>query len=520
MRDHTTIAQEINLMQDLLLNPAAIFPDKAAILQLEGSWSFGRLLKRARQYAKALQISRVSPGEPVGILMENSPEYVAAYFGIFLSGGVAVPLDCKAQPQILADIFSGAGLVRLLASEPQLHIVTKILKFPQLLRWIVSSSTATKFQLGLEYLNVDMLQESSLDARCDPQQPAIINYTSGSSGRPKGVTLSHHAILSNTRSIIAYLELTPEDRVMQILPFFYCYGASLLHTHFMVGASVVIDNRFLYPGAVLSNMKETHCTGFAGVPSTFHTLATKCELKGAQFPQLRYVTQAGGRLAPDLVDTIRSAIAPARLFVMYGQTEASARLTYLPPERWIDKRGSVGKAIPGVTLKVADETGNELPQGDSGEVWVTGENIMTGYWNRPDETAQVLVDGWLRTGDLGHMDQEGFLFIDGRVNSIIKSSGYRVSPYEVEEVLYRHPAVNEAAVFGIPDPQLGEQIAAVLSVKNGQSTSVTELTKHCKTNLPSYKVPRRLVLVPELPKSASGKLQREILRQLLEQSGT
>ena len=306
---------------------------------------------------------------------------------------------------------------------------------------------------------------------------------------------------------------------MQILPFSYCYGASLLHTHFLAGGSVVIDNRFLYPSAVIENMKQTRCTGFAGVPSTFHTLATKCNLKKNVYPGLRYMTQAGGPMKPELVDTIREAIDPAQLFIMYGQTEATARLTFLDPSRWGDKRGSVGKPIPGVLLRIVSEEGEILPAGSVGEIWVSGENLMTGYWQKPEETQQVLKDGWLRTGDLGVQDQEGFLYIKGRLRDFIKSSGYRVSPQEIEEVLSRHPAVSECFVVGVPDEQLGERIAAVVSLKHGMELGQGELLHHCKTSLAPHKIPRQVTFLPEIPKSSSGKVQREsLLRHLVSSS--
>jgi len=516
MLEHASIAPKMTLMQDLLLYPAAQSPERTALMTLDENWDFGRLLHRARQYSQALDASGLANGDRVGLLMENGPQYVSAYFGTFLAGGVAVPLDYKSQSEKLAAILRDCHVRRLVIAPLQVPNVVGILEHKQHLTWIISPSELGVRSDGIKCLSVDAIEGMPINIRQDHSSPAVINYTSGSSGLPKGVTMSHRAILANTRSIVSYLELNADDRVMQILPFFYCYGASLLHTHFMVGGSVAIDNRFIYPSSVLSNMEKSGCTGFAGVPSTFHTLSTKCDLSKLRNSKLRYMTQAGGRMDPQLVDVIRSAIAPSRFFVMYGQTEASSRLTFLQPERWIDKRGSVGKPIPGVSIKIGTESGRELPCGSVGEIWAQGENLMTEYWGNADETARVLVDGWLRTGDLGRIDEEGFLFIEGRVKGIIKSRGYRISPSEVEDVLGRHPAVYEAAVMGIPDSQDGEQVSAVLSLKQGASASETELAKHCRMFLPAYKIPRRFVLVPELPKSASGKLQRESLLTLFQ----
>lgn len=497
-------------MQDLLLRSASHAPASAAVESLDQTWSYERLLNRSRQYAQTLARAGLSHGDRVALLLENGPEYVAGYFGIFLAGAVAVPLDIKAQPAWLNTVMADCE-VKVLITSPQQ--VSKI-RAPQLCYVITPAPSLTPVPPQTRLLDVDSNAGLEIDVRRDPSSPAVINYTSGSSGQPKGVVMSHRAILANTRSIVAYLDLGSADRVMQILPFSYCYGASLLHTHFLVGGAVVIDNRFQYPSSVLERLRKSGCTGFAGVPTTFHTLTTRCALRGSDYPHLRYVTQAGGRMDPELVDTVREAIAPARLFVMYGQTEASARLTYLDPEHWHERRGSAGRPIPGVSLKIILEDGSEGSAGMTGEIWARGENLMSGYWHRPSETNEVLVDGWLRTGDFGYLDEGGFLYIEGRVRDLIKCHGYRISPSEVEDVVMLHPAVHEAAVLGLPDPHSGEMVSAVLALKPGASLSAEELQLHCRQILPPVKVPRRIVTVGHLPRSSSGKLQKEALVKL------
>ncbi len=503
------------LGQDILLQSARSFSSRSALVTLEANWDFGQVLERAQCYAGAFGITELCPGERVALLMENGPEYVAAYFGILLSGGVAVPLDCRARPEALAAILNDCGVHRWAVSASQALAARKVLAAETPVRWTLVPEDRINLTGRVKIIRVSQVKPNEADVRTDSATPAVINYTSGSSGCPKGVTISHRALVANTRSIVASLDLTHEDRVMQVLPFSYCYGASLLHTHFMVGGSITIDNRFLYPSAVMANLAQSRCTGFAGVPATFHTLVTKCDLRSSNFPHLRYMTQAGGRLEPDLVDTVRKLIAPARFYVMYGQTEASARLTCLDPARE-EKRGSVGRPIAGVSLKVASDQGDELAIGTIGEVWVRGANLMTGYWNRPDESSQVLKEGWLRTGDLGRVDQDGFLFIEGRLKEIIKANGYRISPREIEEALSRHPAVNETVVLGVPDSKAGEMIVAVVSLEMGSRPTESELLAHCKRTLADHKVPQRVVLVKDIPKSAAGKVQREEVLKLLE----
>ncbi len=261
---------------------------------------------------------------------------------------------------------------------------------------------------------VSLPEALDTEAKTNPGVPLIeqdiasIVYTSGSTGKPRGATLSHLNIVSNTRSIVEYLELTPDDRIMVVLPFHYIYGKSLLNTHFFVGGSVVIDNRFLYPAAVLQTMREQSVTGFAGVPSTFTMLLNRSILKDAEVPDLRYLTQAGGAMAPAVQKEVVKAFAPAKLYVMYGATEASARLSYLDPKDLPRKWGSIGKAIPEVELFVADEHGHPLGPGKEGEIVARGPNIMQGYWGQPEETKRVLRNGLYFTGRYRGHGRRGF----------------------------------------------------------------------------------------------------------------
>ncbi len=513
--DYRSISPEIILLQDLILHNADRCPDKAAIITPVDERSFGEVLSKARQYAACLMNLGLKRNGRVAILMENGFDYISAYFGSHLAGAIAVPLDYKATLQ--------AQLKCLLDSEATFLVISS--KFSSMASQIFQSnlfpisviSAGKSFDDSSKaFFVVEDYPSKEINVRPNSESPCVINYTSGSLGKPKGVVLSHRAILENTRSIVNYLGLSAMDRVMQILPFSYCYGASLLHTHFMVGGSLAIDNRFMYPSVVLAFMKEKDCTGLAGVPSTFHTIVSRCHIKGIDYPALRYATQAGGRMDPDFTDRVREALAPVPLYVMYGQTEASARLTFLDPAFGKRKKGSAGRPIPGVKLKIVSETGMELPPGETGEIWVQGQNIMDGYWNNPEETAKVLENGWLKTGDLGYQDNEGFLYVQGRSKEIIKSKGYRIHPSEIEGTLLQIPQVLEAAVVGIPDPDEGEAIAAVISTNWDTIKAESEVRSYCRAHLPPFKIPKYLLNVKELPKSASGKVRREELMSLFE----
>jgi acyl-CoA synthetase (AMP-forming)/AMP-acid ligase II len=346
--------------------------------------------------------------------------------------------------------------------------------------------------------------------------PAVVLYTSGSTGTPRGVVQTYRNIAANSRSIVEYLGLGATDRVMAILPFYYCYGRSLLQTHLLAGGSVFYDPRFMYPRVVAEAIGAEGCTGFAGVPMTFEIIRREVDLATVKMPRLRYLTQAGGPMRPDTIAWARQAFAPAKLFVMYGQTEATARLAYLPPERAEEKHGSIGIAIPGVELEVVDEAGAKLPAGEVGHLVARGENVTPGYLGAPEDTAAILHDGWLWTGDLARRDEDGYLFIAGRAKEMVKVGGFRVSPLEIENLVLEHPAVKEAAVVGVPDPLQGEVVVAFVVPRPAAPFDAQGLRRFCRERLPAYKVPARVEVVEAIPRNPSGKpLKAELAARAL-----
>jgi long-chain acyl-CoA synthetase len=340
------------------------------------------------------------------------------------------------------------------------------------------------------------------------QQPALLVYTSGSTGSPRAVVQTHKNLAANTRAIVRYLGLTRADRACLVLPLFYCYGKSVLLTHLYAGASVYIDHRFMYPRVVLEAMAAEQCTGFAGVPLTFELLKRQVDVRFVPMPHLRYVTQAGGAMHPDTVDWVREAFRPAQLIVMYGQTEATARITYLPPDRAADKRGSVGRPVDGLVLKIVDDAGTALPAGSTGHLWVSGDSVTPGYFEAAEETSRISRNGWLVTGDLGYLDDEGFLFLTGRTKEILKLGGHRVSAKEIEEAIARHPALMEVAVTGTTDPLAGEAAVAFVVKRPGAELAEDDVRRWAREHLAAYKVPRDVVFLEALPRTANGKIAR------------
>ena len=280
----------------------------------------------------------------------------------------------------------------------------------------------------------------------DPDADAVLMFTSGTTSRPKAVRVTHGNIQANTDSIIKFLELRSDDRVLVILPFFYCYGASLLHTHLRCGGRVVLCNSFVFPETALDLLEREECTVLAGVPSSFQLLLRASTFTQRALPSLRLIQQAGGKLPPVLIEELLAAKPTAKLFVMYGQTEATARLSYLPPDKLPDKPGSIGKGIPGVELRVLDENGEPVPPGERGEIYATGANISPGYYDDPEGSAAKFTPYGLRTGDLAVVDEDGYIFIVDRRDDFIKSWGHRISSQEVEAAALRMEQLVSAAV--------------------------------------------------------------------------
>ena len=324
--------------------------------------------------------------------------------------------------------------------------------------------------------------------------------------------LSHANLVSNMRSIAAYLQLRPADRMMVVLPFHYIYGRSLLYTHLLSGGSLVIDNRFAFPAAVLNTMGEQQVTCFAGVPSTFSILLRKTDLRRRRFPHLRFLTQAGGSMAPTLQEEVARTFHPAKLYIMYGSTEAAPRLTYLDPDLLASKLGSIGHAIPGVEVIIADENGQRLPPRVTGELAARGPNIMLGYWKDAPSTAAVLRHGYYFTGDLGYEDEDGFIFLTGRARDIIKTGGNRVSAKEIEDRVAEIEEVAEVAVIGVPDEILGEAVK-IFIVSQDVSLNEQRVRAHLQRRLALFKQPKFVTFVDSLPKNQAGKILKSVLRE-------
>jgi acyl-CoA synthetase (AMP-forming)/AMP-acid ligase II len=322
--------------------------------------------------------------------------------------------------------------------------------------------------------------------------------------------VSHGNLVANTEAIIRSQRLGTDERAMLILPVSYCFGASLLHTHLYQGGSIVFDRRFMFPDKVLQSVAQFECTTFAGVPTVYNVLLRRSNFGGIPTPRLRRFLQAGGGLAPQRINEVRAAFPSTEFYVMYGQTEATARISCLAPECWEEKAGSVGKPLDNLEVLVVDEQGNALPKGQVGELLVRGPSICSGYWNDPDETLRMFRDGWLRTGDLAREDEEGYLWIEGRKKAFLKIRGTRVSFAEVEERVAAISGVFECGACAVDHPEAGEALVLFI-VPERESTFAAEAIRR---HLPAFWAVDAIRLVAELPKTSTGKIARSALPAL------
>lgn len=504
----------MSLVHHFLEHSAELYPDKIAVIHEKNRTEYSLVNRLANQLAHSLLKSGVRPGDRIAILCENSLEYIFCYYGILKAGGIAVPLNTDLRPDGLAEL--------LRELEPKVFIVSskcervaRSLKLSQfrISRLIVMnsspSSPSVTYHVASLYEELSHQPDDNPGLTIDPGSCAAIIYTSGSAGKPKGAMLSHANIVANTRAIVGYLKLAPSDVQMVVLPFFYVMGKSLLNTHFAVGGSVVLNNKFAYTASVIKQIAEEGVTGFSGVPSTYAHLLFKSPL--AQYrdklPSLRYCSQAGGHMPRHIkLELLRILPRHTKLVVMYGATEASARLTYVPPGRLKSKIDSIGKPISGVTIDVLSPEGKVLEPGETGELVARGDNIMLGYYRDEEATKKALDRHGYHTGDQGYRDDEGFLYVTGRKDEQIKVGGHRINPREIEDAIIESGLAIESIVFTDPDSLMKDKLVGLAVPIRQAADTARNILAYCHQKLAKYKVPESLLLVDAIPQNSSGKL--------------
>ena len=471
---------------------AASRPDHTAVVAGGKRLSYGELDRRVAGLATGLHGLGVQRGDRVAVVLRNSADAAIAIYGILRAGAAFVPLNPTAKEAKLAYLVEHSG-------------ATAVICEPDVTQRIPASVpvVTTGDQLDRLYaLDPEPFEEVG------PEDLASIIYTSGSTGVPKGVVFGHRNMHFVAGSIVEYLGLGADDRILCVLPLSHTYGLYHLIMAVRLGATVVLQHGITFPGTVVAALVDERITVLPGVPTVWQVLVSLDGLAERPLPDLRVLTNAGAALSVARLQEVRRTFPGATFFSMYGQTECK-RVCYLPPEQLDARPGSVGIAIPGTEAWV------DAPQGEVGELLIRGEHVMQGYWRDPEATAaRVRPDGVLRSGDLFRADEEGFLHFVARMDDIIKTRGEKVAPKEVEEVLYRLEGIHEAAVIGVEDERLGQAVVAHVSPAEGVELDVRAIKRHCALNLEDFMVPRDVVVHPALPKMDNGKLDKLALASL------
>jgi acyl-CoA ligase (AMP-forming) (exosortase A-associated) len=528
------MTHEASLLHELPLAAAARSPHTVALRDDAAALSYSEMADEIGRFAAGLAELGVKRGERVGIFLDKRVETVIASFGAPAHGAVFVPINPLLKAEQVGYILRDCNVRVLVTSRERFALLSDSLAdCPDLAHAVVvgaPSPAPTSASDRIELTTWSALLDAPPRASHRVIDTDIVGilYTSGSTGKPKGVVLSHRNMVAGAKSVASYLENRSDDVLLAALPLSFDAGFSQLTTAFHAGASVVLLN-YLLPKDVVRAVATHHITGLTAVPPLWIQLS-QVRWPDAASQHLRYFANTGGRMPLETLKVLRVLMPRAKPYLMYGLTEAF-RATYLPPEQ-VDRRpDSIGKAIPNSEILVLRPDGTPCDPGEPGELVQRGALVAQGYWNDPEKTAErfrplpgreqghVMDEIAVFSGDTVRKDEDGFLYFIGRRDEMIKSSGYRISPSEVEEVLYATQLVGECAVFGLPDPAIGESVAAVVTARDGQALDTSGLLSQCREKLPAYMVPGLIQLrTGPLPRNANGKIDRKSIAAEMRES--
>src|SRR5438105_67145 len=476
------------------------FTDRAAILFEGRTLTYRELDETSNRVANALTGLGIHRGDRVAIYLPNIPEFAIVYYGILKVGAIAVSINAIFKQDEVDFILNDSGS-RLLFTTSDLAAQLERIECSALERVITVDRSLA-----------DLVAKGSAQARVaemEATDPALLLYTSGTTGFPKGATLSHGNVVSNTWSTVHHAGYRPEDRLVLFLPLFHVFGQNfIMNAAFLAGSTLVLHRRFS-PEAVLESIAREKVTMFFAVP-TIYVALLNLELAQEQVASIRYWFSAAATMPKEISRRWTERLGRP-IFEGYGLTETSPFAAY--NHDFQHRFGSVGTAVENFELRIVDEGDAEVPLGSLGEIAIKGPGVMLGYWGRPDDTRAAIRKGWFHSGDVGQMDDQGYVFIVDRVKDMINRSGFKIWPAEVEQLLYKHPAVREVAVYGVPDAAAGEAVAAAIVLRSGASASAEEIVEYCRAQAAVYKAPSRVDFVSELPKNATGKILKRVLRE-------
>ncbi|MEB4211803.1 long-chain fatty acid--CoA ligase [Mycobacterium sp. 94-17] len=476
-------------------------PDRVALRCDDLQFTYAEFDAAAARVATLLERAGVEPGDRVGLMLPNTPAFAVAFYGVMYRGAVAVPMNPLLKSREVAYYLSNSGAKVLFGTPAFADEATAGAREAGARCWLVDDAGLAELIAGLP------AQDSPVQR--GGEDVAVILHTSGTTGKPKGAMLTHGSLGRNADVCVRRLvQITRDDVVMGCLPLFHVFGLTGgLNASVLAGATLTLLARF-DPRKAVEIIERDRVTVFEGVPTMYSALLSIADDAVAQAMQSLRACLSGGASLPVQVLTDFENAFGCMILEGYGLSETSPVASFNHPDR-PRRAGSIGTPIEGVEMRVVDPNGDELPQGERGEIQIRGHNVMKGYWNLPDATnAAITPDGWFNTGDVGRIDEDGYFYIVDRTKDMIIRGGLNVYPREIEEVLYEHPAVAEAAVIGIPHDSLGEEVGAAVALKTQGAVTGDELRDYVKARVAAYKYPRRVWLVEELPKGPTGKVQK------------
>jgi acyl-CoA synthetase (AMP-forming)/AMP-acid ligase II len=508
---------------ELLTITSAIVPDRDAIIFDDIRLTFGELADRVNRLANAMGDLGVGAGDRVGVMQVNCNEHVETYFATAKLDAILVPINFRARSEELAFMLNDSGVKLIILGQ----------RYQDMLRSIESELTTLEHRISLEgpgegfLFYDDLLANASDEERfptADSDDVTIIMFTAGTTGTPKGVMLSHDSFSSYILANVETVDMDFAEKNILTVPLHHIAGVQAVMAAVYGGRTLVLQRQFDEEGW-MKLVQDEKVNRAMMVPTMLKRLMDRPTFKDYDLSSLQVITYGA---APMPLEVIKKAIAefPGTRFInAFGQTETASTITMLPPddhdiseddpefEKKLNRLSSIGKPLPDVEVRIVNEDGADVPQGETGEIVAKGQRLMKGYWNREEATKETLRGGWLYTGDLGFWDEDGYIFLSGRAKDFIKRGGEMIAPEEVEQIIMSHPGVDEAAIIGIPDIEWGERVRALVVKKPGAEVSMQDVVEHCRPRMAGFKRPEDVIFVDELPRNPMGKVLKRVLRE-------
>jgi long-chain acyl-CoA synthetase len=481
------------------------FPNHPAIIFEQTCLTYSELNDRANRIKNALDAHGIKRGDRVALYLPNIPEFAVCYLAVMKAGGIAVSINSMFKSDEVKYVINDSG-AKIIFTVGDFVRNIPCMECPSVSHVVVCEGDVQGNETLHHWMAQVSAQAEALNMNRD--EPAVLLYTSGTTGFPKGATLSHGNVISNIESTVHHCGYTPNDRMALFLPLFHVFGQNfIMNATFSTGGTLVMHRRFVFD-EVLDAIQRHRVTMFFGVPTIYINLLN-ADLSQYDLSSIRYYFSAAASMPREISRRWTERFG-RNVYEGYGLTESSPFACYNHDSHF--KFGSVGTAIRDFELKILDIDDNELPIGKWGEICIKGPGVMLGYWGKPDESSYALRNGWLHSGDIGMMDDEGYIYIMDRVKDMINAAGFKIWPAEIEQFLYHHEAIKEVAVYGVPDPVKGETVKAAIVLKQDAAASSEEIIAFCRERIAAYKVPTNVEFMNELPKSPTGKILKRVLR--------